>query len=149
MSAMAVIPKLCSFLCASPKAMSRSKGLGAGTNLPIKFDAASTNMPLGFPAASSMRPPAGDFDAAFIPAISRARLFAQPAWPSTRSSQTGRSLTAASRSCAVGNRPSPHFSWFQPRPIIQPRSGYFAAYALIAACASARLLVEDRSSVRS
>ena len=42
-------------------------------------------------------------------------------------SQTGRSLTAASSSAAVGKRPRPQVSWFQPRPMIQRGVGLAAA----------------------
>ena len=56
-----------------------------------------------------------------------AALLAQPAWPSTRSSQTGMSPTAASSSAAVGNRPSPHVSWFQPVPMIHLRPVFSCA----------------------
>ena len=47
----------------------------------------------------SIRPPAGAWLAAVIPASRIAALFAQPAWPSTRTSQTGRS---ADRGVEIG-----------------------------------------------
>ena len=56
-----------------------------------------------------------------------AALLPTEAWPSTRSSHTGRSATTASRSALVGNRLPGQFSWFQPRPMIQPVPGLAAA----------------------
>ena len=53
-----------------------------------------------------------------IPAAFIAALLTTIAWPSTRSSTTGRSATTASRSAAVGKRLSAHSSWFQPSPMI-------------------------------
>ena len=64
---------------------------------------------------SRRRPPAA-WVAAVTPAAFIAALLATTAWPSTRSSTTGRSLTTASRSAAVGKRLSGHSSWFQPKP---------------------------------
>ncbi len=82
--------------------------------------AASTSTPVASPFASRMiLPPAGSGVDFVMPASASVRLLAQPAWPSTRSSQTGRSDTTASSSAAVGKRPSFQFSWFQPRPRIQ------------------------------
>jgi hypothetical protein len=127
MSAVAVMPKESSSRCASASARSRNSGEGAGICLATSSSAASTKMPLGWPLTCSIRPPVGDCVAALIPAARIAALFAQPAWPSTRPSQTGRSATAASRSAAVGKRPSFHFSWFHPRPTIQGRFGLAAA----------------------
>ncbi len=66
-----------------------------------------------------------------MPASASARLLAQPAWPSTRSSHTGRSLTTASSSAAVGKRPSFQISWFQPRPRSQACPGLAPAYSPI------------------
>ena len=55
-------------------------------------------------ASRSILPPSGAWVAAVIPASCIAALLPTPAWPSTRSSTTGRSLTTASRSAAVGKR---------------------------------------------
>ena len=49
--------------------------------------------------------------------------FAQPAWPSTRVSQTGRSGATASSTAAVGNAPPGQRLWSQFRPMIQTSPG--------------------------
>ncbi len=102
----------------------RSFGVTGGTARSKSCVAASTNTPAGAPFAPfSIRPPVGEAVVAVIFAARIAALFAQAAWPSARLRYTGRSARTASRSAAVGKRPSPHFSWFQPVPIIQARSG--------------------------
>ena len=57
----------------------------------------------------------------------RAALLTQPACPSTRSSQTGRSGNAASRSAAVGKVFSGQSFWSQPVPSSQAPAGKVAA----------------------
>jgi hypothetical protein len=85
-------------------------GGGAGTAFSTSCEAASMKTPLGSRPIFSIFPPLGDCDAAVTPASFIAALFAQPAWPSTRSSQTGRSATTLSMSAAVGKRPRPQVS---------------------------------------
>ena len=86
--------------------MARSSGRGGGTFCAIKAAAVPMKTPLGFPASSrTTRPPAGSAIVPSMPANSSARLLPQPAEPSARSSQIGRSGMIASRSAAVGNRP--------------------------------------------
>ena len=123
MSQVAVIPNPSSIACAFSSAASRSLASGCGTTLPTRSCAASTKTPEGTPPAFSIRPPAGATLRAVMPAAFSAALLPQLAWPSARDSQTGRSPTAASSSAAVGKRPSPQFSWFQPPPRIHLRSG--------------------------
>ena len=48
---------------------------------------------------------------------------AQPAWPSTRLSQTGRPGAAASSTAAVGNSPPGQRLWSQFRPVIHEPAG--------------------------
>ena len=79
--------------------------VGGGTFELTSSLAASTNKPVGLPLASrSILPPTGSLVAAVMPAAFSAALLTTTAWPSTRSSTTGRSDTAASRSAAVGKR---------------------------------------------
>ena len=95
----------------------------------ISAIALSTNTPVGLPAASRMiSPPSGALESRVMPAAFRAAVLAQPAWPSTRVNQAGRSPVTSSSSAAVGKRlinlPSAYQrSWFQPRPMIQPVAG--------------------------
>ena len=123
MSDVAVMQKPSRISCAFCSAKSRSLGSGCGTAFSISPIAASTNTPDGSTPAFSIRPPAGVAVLAVTPAALIAALFAQAACPSARPSQTGRSATTASRSAAVGKRPSFHFSWFQPPPTIHFLSG--------------------------
>jgi hypothetical protein len=109
MSATVVRPFASNISCARAKALSRCTGSGAGTVRSTSAIAASTKTPLGAALAArparSMRPPSGARVAAVIPASRIATLLAQPAWPSTRSSQIGRSPTIESRS-AAGREPA-------------------------------------------
>ena len=123
-------------------------GVGGGTFALISAVAASTKTPAGLPSASrSMRPPLGSLLALSTPASLMAALLAQPAWPSTRLSQTGRSATAVSSSFAVGKRPSFQISWFQPLPRIHFASGCALAYAFTFASASSSDFVPTRSTL--
>jgi hypothetical protein len=109
MSATEVMPFESRVFCAISSAWSRSRGSGGGTAFCTRSEAASMKIPEGCRPAISIRPPGGDLLAAVTPASFIAMLFAQPAWPSTRSSQTGRPGTTASRSAAVGKRPRAPF----------------------------------------
>ena len=121
MSAAAVSPFDSISSCALASAASYCAASGAGTLALTSSIAASTNKPF------SIVPPEGALVCAVIPAALSAALLATAAWPSTRSSHTGRSPTTASRSAAVGKRLSAHNSWFQPRPDTQPDPGLAAA----------------------
>ena len=89
----------------------RSAAVGAGMAWSISLRAVSTNRPFSI---ARRLPRAGV--AAVTPAAFIAALLATTAWPSTRSSTTGRPGTTESRSAAVGKRLSGHSSWFQPQP---------------------------------
>ena len=93
MSATAVRPLESSISCARAKrAVALQRQRRRHRPRSTSAIAASTKMPLGARRpAVSIRPPGGARLAASIPASRIAALFAQPAWPSTRSSQTGRS----------------------------------------------------------
>ncbi len=121
----------------------------AGTWRSTRPIAASTSTPVASPLASrSMRPPAGSGVSRVMPASCSARLLAQPAWPSTRLSQTGRWLSAESNSAAVGKRPSFQAAWFQPPPVIHAACGRACACALTAASAASRLAVSRNCRLR-
>ena len=55
---------------------------------------------------------------------------AQPAWPSTRWSQTGRFGATASSTAAVGNAPPGQRLWSQFRPVIHESPGVASIRAL-------------------
>jgi hypothetical protein len=101
----------------------RQRGRDAGADKGLR----GVDEGAGRPPAISIRPPAGTAVAAVTPASFIASVFATAAWPSTRSSQTGRSATARSMSAAVGNLPRPQLSWFQPAPTTHRGLGWSAA----------------------
>ena len=147
MSCTPVRPTLAAAASARFSASVRTGPSGGGTTAPTRSVAVSTNTPVGRPPVRTMRPPSG----CQSPARSRrtrrmAAVFAQPAWPSTRSSQTGRVGKAASRSAAVGKSCSGQSFWSQPRPSSHAPAGRSAANACRRPMTSALLRVPTRSA---
>ena len=71
---------------------------------------------------------------------------AQPAWPSTRLSHTGRPGTAWSSTAAVGNAPPGQRLWSQFRPVIHEPPATFRANSLTRRATSSSEVTPRRSS---
>ena len=150
MSCTPVSPTLAVAASARLSASLRIASSAGGTAAFTKSVAASMKTPVGRPPSRRMRPPCG------CQSPPRSRLtrriaveFAQPAWPSMRSSHTGRLGKAASRSAAVGNALSGQSFWSQPWPSSQASGGSFAANACSRSMSSRLLDVPTRSALIS
>ena len=147
MSCTPVKPKRAVAVSARLNASARNASSGGGTTSSTRRAAASMNTPVGHPSARRICPPSGCQSPARSRATRRnAAELAQPAWPSTRSSQTGRVGKAASRSAAVGKDFSGQSFWSQPRPSSHASSGSSATKACRRAITSALLRAPTRSA---
>ena len=89
----------------------------------------------------------GGADESFVTLARRiASELAQPAWPSTRLSQTGRSGATASSTAAVGNAPPGQRLWSQFRPVIQRSPGVASIRSLTRRATSSSDATPRRSS---
>ena len=148
MSCTPVRPFATAAASARSSASARRASSGCGTTASTSAAAVSMNTPVALPASSRrMRPPSGCQSPARSRSTARsAALLAQPACPSTRSSQTGRSGKAVSRSAAVGNCLPGQSFWSQPRPSSQAPSGRVASKACRRRMTSSLLAASTRSA---
>lgn len=121
-----------------------SATVGCGIALYTARIAVSRRMPVGSPCSSrSITPPSGSTLVAVTPARCSATVFATATWPQARTTMTGCSGAAASRSARVGWRRSSNRASSYPRARIQRSVGCDAARSRILATSWLMLVVSS------